>query len=150
MSMTPKSAKTLGRILRKQRQALDLTQRALGEMVGVKPSHVAYLESGKRQASLSLLLRISKALRLDPRDLFLLSHPQATKLVGGTPAARTNALEGPEQSWQNFVRNRGLLARNRVTRRELRALKVLSLSGYALTPRELLAILALLRSTSED
>ena len=145
--MTAKPERTLGRVLKWQRQALNLTQRALAHRLGVKASHVAYLESGKRQPSLSLLLRIAKVLRLDPADLFLLSRPEARKFVGGALAASKKAPESPEQSWRNFISNRKLLARYHVTARELRALKGLSLSGYVLTARELLAILALLRST---
>ena len=43
--MKPKNA--LGKLLKKRRAGLALSQRALAEQLGVKPSHIAYLESGK-------------------------------------------------------------------------------------------------------
>jgi transcriptional regulator with XRE-family HTH domain len=145
-----KATKTLGTVLKRQRHALGLTQRALASKLGVKASHIAYLESGRRKPSLSLLSRIEGVLGLDSRDLFLLSHPEARKVVGDVRTVRTSSPEGPGQSWQNFMNNRPLLTRYHVTPRELRALKGLSLLGYVLTAREFLAILALVRSTSED
>jgi transcriptional regulator with XRE-family HTH domain len=145
-----KMAKTLGSVVKRQRQAFSLTQRELARKLGVKASHVAYIEGGRRKPSLSLLSRIADVLGLQFRDLFLLSHPEAKNLVGDSLAAEKNAPEGPKQSWQKFTRNRALLARYHVTPRELRALKGLSLLGYVLTPREFVAILALVRSTSED
>ena len=41
-----KSHKTLGEIVKHRRQTRGLTQRQLAEMLGVKGSHIAYLESG--------------------------------------------------------------------------------------------------------
>ena len=41
--------KTLGQVLKSQRQALELTQRQLASRIGVKASHVAHLELEKRK-----------------------------------------------------------------------------------------------------
>ena len=46
-------------MVKHRRQALGLTQRQLAEMLGVKGSHVAYLENGRRKPSLALLKRLA-------------------------------------------------------------------------------------------
>jgi len=120
----------------------------LADQVGIKPSHIAYIESGRRRPSLPLLERMATALGLDRRELFLLAHPEAKGIIdGGAPRP-----EAPPPStgdaWQQFVNDRALLARYNVTQRELKALKQLSMLGYVLTSREFLAILSLIRTAS--
>ena len=44
--------KTLGQVLKYQRETLGLTQRELALKLEVKPSHVAYLEKDRRRPSL--------------------------------------------------------------------------------------------------
>ena len=57
--------KTLGQVLKSQRQALGLTQRELASRIGVKASHVAHLELGKRKLTLGLLNRFAKVLKVE-------------------------------------------------------------------------------------
>lgn len=139
-----KSKRSLGQMLKEQRQALGLSQRALAARLGVKASHVAYLEAGQRRPSLALVGRLADTLGLDRQKVFLLAHPEAKGLV--TPSPAPPPPSNPDQAWQHLLRNRALLARYRVTRRELNALKHLSLLGHVLSPRELLAILTLVRA----
>ncbi len=138
-----KSKKTLGRVLKSRREALALTQRALAKRVGVRASHVAYLENGQRKPSLSLLGRIAKTLGLNERELFLLAHPEAKELM--SPSTAPEAPYKPDQAWRRFLGDRALLIRYHVTRREIRVLKHLSLLGSVLSPREFLAVLTLIR-----
>jgi transcriptional regulator with XRE-family HTH domain len=112
-------------------------------MLGVKASHVAYLESGRRRPSLALLKHLADVLDLDRQQIFLLAHPEAKSLL--TPAANSTPTEDPAQSWRRFVDDRGLRERYHITPREIQALKHLSLLGYVLTQREFLAILSLIR-----
>lgn len=139
-----KTKKTLGRMLKEQRQALGLSQRALAERLGVKASHVAYMENARRKPSLALLGRLADTLGLDRQELFVLTHPEAKGLI--TPSPQPTPPSNPDQAWRHLLRDRTLLARYRVTRRELNALKHLSLLGHVLSPRELLAILTLVRA----
>lgn len=53
---------TLGQVLKQRRGAYALTQRELARKLGVKASHVAYLENGRRRPSLSLLSRLADTL----------------------------------------------------------------------------------------
>ncbi|MGH7906994.1 MAG: helix-turn-helix domain-containing protein [Candidatus Binataceae bacterium] len=145
-----KTKKELGQLLKERRTALGLTQRALAEQVGVKPSHVAYIESGRRRPSLALLERIAVALGLNRQELFLLAHPEAKRMVSRPADSRPQPSPKLGNAWREFVGNRALLARYGVTARELKALKQLSLLGYVLTPREFLAILSLVRTTPSE
>lgn len=138
-----KSKETLGAIIRRRRQALALTQRELAVMLGVKASHVAYLESGRRRPSLAVLKQLADVLDLDRQQIFLLAHPEAKSLL--SPVADPTLTPDPAKSWQRFIGDRALRARYNITAREIQALKHLSLLGYVLTQREFLAILSLIR-----
>ena len=64
-----------------------------------------------------------------------------------------NQIEPPKKatpSWQRFVKDHALLARYHVTKRELQVLEHLSLLGTALTAKEFLAILTLIRDIPES
>ncbi len=137
-----------GQVLKERRQALALSQRALAAKLGVKASHVAYLEMGRRKPSLALLKRLADTLGLDRQRLFVLARPEARALIG--PSIRPASPRRPDQAWRQLVSDRALLARYEVTRRELRALKGLSLLGYVLSPREFLAILTLIRRRPDE
>jgi transcriptional regulator with XRE-family HTH domain len=143
-----KSPKTLGEIVKHRRQARGMTQRQLAEMLGVKGSHVAYLESGRRKPSFALIKHLADVLELDPQQLFLLAHPEAKSLLGSS--ADLVPLEDPAKAWQRFVSSKTLRARYHITAREIQALKHLSLLGYVLTEREFLAVLTLIRQPEDN
>ena len=113
----------LGEVIREARHALKLTQRALARRVGVKGSHIAYIENGNRRPSLTLLWRIADALALDSRQVFFLAHPEAKFLVGDLHAVAPS----DKSAWRRFASNDALLSRHNVTRGELRILKQVSL-----------------------
>ncbi len=142
-----KQTKSLGKVLKERRTQLGLTQRVLADQVGIKGSHVAYIESGRRRPSLALLERIATALGLDRRELFVLAHPEAKGIIDSPAQPKPGPPPTKGNAWQQFVNDRSLLARYNVTQRELKALKQLSLLGYVLTSREFLAILSLIRTT---
>ena len=140
--------RAFGHLIRKQRQAFGLSQFALGKQVGVRSSHISYIENGRRKPSLSLVGRIAKALQINQRDLYVLAFSEAKSLVAAAEPPRV--AQRPDDAWKNFVSNRAILHRYQVTRRELTALKHLSLLGYVMTSREFLAVLSLIRSTPEE
>ncbi|HKV53778.1 MAG TPA: helix-turn-helix transcriptional regulator [Candidatus Binataceae bacterium] len=137
-----KSADKLGALLKSQREILGLTQRALGGKIGVEASHIAFLETGRRRPSLKLVAHLADALDVDRHELFILAHPEAKGLFE-PPAPQPP--QKKTRSWLRFIRNSQLLARYHVTRRELQVLEQLSLLGSALSVKEFLAILTLLR-----
>ncbi len=133
--------RALGPLIRKSRESLDMTQRELADAIGVKASHIAYIETGQRRPSLSLLRRIAETLGLNPRELLFLSHPDARHLVG-LPEREPS---GPNDAWRRFVANRALLRRHKITRKELGLLKQVSLLEHVTYPEHFLFILNSIR-----
>jgi transcriptional regulator with XRE-family HTH domain len=138
---------TLGQLIRHRRKELALTQRELAKKLGVEASHVAYLEGGKRNPSLSLMARLEVALGVSRQQIFVLSHPEAASVV--------NASDRPQREpraydWRKLVTDRAFVKRHRITPRELRAFKELSLLGYILSRHQLLAILTMIREPQDS
>jgi transcriptional regulator with XRE-family HTH domain len=137
-----KRTRSLGEFLRARREALGLTQRSLAQKLEVEPSHVAFIESGRRKPSLKLVARIADTLGLERQEVLLLAHPEVSVLLSRTEAEPRPT---PPRSWQRFIKNIPLLARCHVTKRELQVLEYLSLLGTAITTKQFLAILTLIR-----
>src|ERR1700730_12685349 len=126
--------KSLGEVLKSQREIFGLTQRELALKLGVRASHVAYLEKGRRRPSLGLVSRIADVLGRAKEPLFLLAHPEASSLLSERreePAAACN----PDQVWRDFTGNKALLARHQVKPTELRVLSLENQLGNAAAPR---------------
>src|SRR3981189_113397 len=107
--------KTLGSVVKEGPDGLRLTQRGLAEIVGVKASHIAYIENGHRNPSLALLRRLADGLGLNRKELLFLSHPDAKYLMDEDSGALKR-----ENAWQQFASNRAALRRHNVTRGELK------------------------------
>jgi transcriptional regulator with XRE-family HTH domain len=139
--------RSLGQVLKKQREALSLTQRELASKLNVKPSHVAYLEKDQRRPSLALLSRIADVLGLEKEPIFLLAHPEASSLIGArrAPAER----QDPAQVWRDFAGNKALLARHGIKPREMQVLSQVNLLGKITAPRNFLFILNAIRQAVE-
>jgi transcriptional regulator with XRE-family HTH domain len=134
----------LGKLLRSRRKALALSQRAVAAKLGVQPSYVAFMEGGRRRPSLALIERLAKTLGFDRQELFVLIHPEAKAIVEPAPTAKTR---DAAQSWQALIEDKALLARYEISALELKALRQLNLLGYALTQREFLMIVTVIRGT---
>ena len=137
-----KATNKLGGYLKARREALGFTQRELAHKFGVEPSHVAYIEIGQRKPSLKLIARIADVLGIDRQELLVLARPEAKALLV-EPAIKPSRKAAP--SWQRFIKDHALLTRYHVTRRELQVLEHLSLLGTALSAKEFLTILTLIR-----
>ncbi|HVN90851.1 MAG TPA: helix-turn-helix domain-containing protein [Candidatus Binataceae bacterium] len=142
--------KTLGQVIKRQREALGLTQRELAVKFGVKPSHVAYLENDRRRPSLMLLSRIADVLGLEKEELFLLAHPEARSLIKSRREEAETATPDRDQVWRDFVRDKALLARHQVKPRELKVLSQVNLLGRVSAPRHFLFILNAIRQAVEE
>ena len=135
-----------GTLIREARNSLRLTQRDLAATIGVKASHIAYIESGQRNPSLSLLRRLADTLGLNPRELLFLIHPDAKQLTEDhTHDSRPSKPDG----WRQFSSNRALLLRHRVTPAELRVLRQVNSLGPVSNPRNFLFILNSIRMAAE-
>lgn len=139
---------SLGKVLKERRAAYDFTQRELARKLGVKASHIAYLENGRRRPSLSLLSRIASTLDLDRQRLFLLAHPEARWVVGERPESAP--AKRSEDPWRKFSADRATLARHKVTGRELKVLHKVSMLGRVSAPKQFLFILNAIRQAVEE
>ena len=61
--------RTLGAVVKEARDRARMTQRELAAATGIKASHIAYLENGRRKPSISLINRLAKTLGLDTKEL---------------------------------------------------------------------------------
>jgi transcriptional regulator with XRE-family HTH domain len=139
---------SLGQVLKQRRGAYAYTQRELAKKLGVKASHIAYLENGRRRPSLSLLSRIAETLELDKKRLFLLAHPEAHWIA--TEAREPSTARKREDAWRRFAGDRGTLARHKVTERELKVLKNVNLLGPVSGPNQYLFILNAIRQAIDE
>lgn len=136
---------TLGVKIRKARETLRMTQHELADLVGVKASHIAFIESARRRPSLPLLRRMADTLGLDPREILFLSHPDTKYLVG---ALEDSGKGKRDDAWRRFVSNRALLRRHNVSRAELKVLKQVSLLEHVAYPSHFLFILNAIRQAA--
>jgi transcriptional regulator with XRE-family HTH domain len=142
-----KPGKTFGQVIRRARQEVHLTQRALAEKIGVKPAHIAYLELDRRRPSLPLLARIADVLGLGREMLINLSHPEAKQFMSKHKEAAPIA---KEHAWKQFKGNQQMLARHQVTGNELKVLQQVNLLGKISAPRNFMFILNSIRQAQDE
>jgi transcriptional regulator with XRE-family HTH domain len=134
---------TFGQVLKQARHSLGLSQQTLARKLGVRASHVGYLEQGRRRPSLKLLKSLADTLGVDKERLFLLSHPEAKDLIEDN--ARKRRSSGKGNAYQELVADKAALVRNNVTSKELKVLSHITLLGSVLQPRDYLFILNSIR-----
>jgi transcriptional regulator with XRE-family HTH domain len=137
-----KRTKNVVNLVKAHRRALGWSQRSLAQRVGIGTSYVTLIESGRRKPSLSVVARLADALGLDRQEVLLRIHPEARTLLSRTPSEKRSKTS---PYWQRFIKNTAILARYRVTTQELQALQHLSFLGTAISTKEFLAILTLIR-----
>jgi transcriptional regulator with XRE-family HTH domain len=143
-----KKKNELGHLIRRQREGFRLTQRELASKLGVKASHVAYIEGGLRRPSLSLVRRLADTLGLNKQKLLLMTYPEARFLIAPPPKPPP---ANPGVAWQQFASNRVMLVEHSITPAELKILRQVSLLGKVAAPRNLLFVLnAIRQAVSED
>jgi transcriptional regulator with XRE-family HTH domain len=138
---------TFGAVIKEARESLGLTQRGLAAEVGVKASHIAYIEGNRRKPSLSLLRKLVLVLGLDRREMLFLSYPDAKFLIDD--ATKSGAAKREKDAWGQFTSNRAMLKRHGITRGELQVLKEVSLLQHVSSPRHFLFVLNAIRQAGE-
>lgn len=89
--------------IRKQRQALGMSLRQLGQRVGVSASMLSQLENGRCRASVATLYKLVNELGMSLDDLFAVeaaaeATPQSSKAVVTKPSQRPRALPRPQST----------------------------------------------------
>src|SRR5277367_2071388 len=90
--------KRLGELIKAHRETVGLSQRELGRGLGVTASHVAYIESGARRPSHTLLFRLARRLGIDRQELLLAAYPELGPLLSPLPPTQNR-----EDAWQRFA-----------------------------------------------
>jgi transcriptional regulator with XRE-family HTH domain len=144
MAVTPKGA--FGSLLKRKREELSLTQRALAGRLGLSPAYVASLEWGERKPSLVVLHRVAQTLHLDAPKLFVLSYPAEARIFQSS----RNSGRTEVSAWQRLAANRALRAKERISPAELKVLKEVSRLGRVSSERQLLFVLRSIRLLFED
>jgi transcriptional regulator with XRE-family HTH domain len=137
----------VGRVVQARRHEVGLSQRDLAKAIGVKSSHVAYIEAGQRYPSISVVGRIADRLGFDPWELFLAFNPEVRRFFEHRRRAR--AAKPKKGAWEQFASNRILLRRYRVTPRELSMLKQVSSLQHFTRPDYFLLLLGVIRAAGE-
>lgn len=57
-------------IIREVRKRKKITLNELAKMTGISKSHLSNIERGEKEPSISMLIRIALALRIDERELY--------------------------------------------------------------------------------
>ena len=136
--------RTLGSVVKEARDEARMTQRDLAAAVGIKASHIAYIESGQRKPSISLINRLSETLGLDAKELLVLAHPEAKQIVDGTRPATKKG----DGAWPRFLSNQALLRRNAITKGELKVLRQVAMLQPVARPGQFVFILNAIRQAA--
>jgi transcriptional regulator with XRE-family HTH domain len=128
--------------VRSARHTRRLSQRDLATLIGVKPSHIAYIENGRRRPSIALLVKLAEALSLDKSEMLFLAYPDSTELT-----AESRSVGSP---WKQFTAGGVLLELYNVSPVELRVLKQISTLGEVSHSRQYVLILNAIRLASSE
>lgn len=69
-------AEAFGIAVREERKRLGISQEKLGELAGIHRTYVGMIEHGEKNITLSNILKVSKALGLNPSELLKLAEEQ--------------------------------------------------------------------------
>jgi|SRR5208283_465213 len=138
--------RTLGAVVKEAREEYRMTQRDLAAAVGIKASHVAYIENGQRRPSIALINRLSKTLGLDAKEVLVLAHPEAKQIIDGAQPS-TKKSDG---AWPRFVSNQALLKRHAITKDELKILKQVAMFETVAHPGHFIFILNAIRQAAAE
>jgi len=77
VSSFPPPSHAFGAVLRRERRARELSQRALAEKAGLSEKHVGEIERGRRFPRLRTIAALEHALGLPPGELMRRAHEEA-------------------------------------------------------------------------
>lgn len=128
----------LGQLIRASRESAGLTQRELGRSLGVTASHIAYIESGARRPSRSVVLRLARSLRINRQELIQAAYPELAPSIRPTGDHK--------EAWRRFV---AVARQHSVTPREMAVMRQISLIGKIPSSNSYLFILNTIRQSLE-
>jgi transcriptional regulator with XRE-family HTH domain len=141
---------TFGDIIYRRRKALNMTQEALAEKVGVKPTYIGYLERGKRHASPRIAGALADHLGLNRSYLFLASNPVVREFLQINEETYEVSERPLPQSLIDLREDQALRAMHDITDEEVEKLTRLSFLGEARNKFDYVFLLQLIRRIFED
>ena len=136
---------TIGNLIKRKRQALALSQRALAVRVRASAAHIAYIENGRRHPSSRMLARLATALNLDKQLLASIAYPEFRELFGGGNRDKPT----PKlQAWREFMN--GYQTRHNVSGAEQRVLYEVNKLGRVRSARDFVHIIEAIRLSLEQ
>lgn len=76
-------AKAFGKVLRRQRKAVGLTQEALGLEAQLERNFVSLLELGQRQPGLGTIFKVAVPLQITPHEIVKMVEDEMSATNGG-------------------------------------------------------------------
>ena len=125
----------VAKTLKSWRLKHGLKQRDVAEQLGVQASFIAFIESGRRQPSLALLIKLADMMKVDRAQFCRDARPDLAVLLDNRP---------PRQRGSQPV-NLGILRTAHATEAELQVLKAVQRLGRVRRPRDLLFVLNAIR-----
>jgi transcriptional regulator with XRE-family HTH domain len=113
-----KKKRHLRDVIKARRGAVGFSQRELARSVGVTASHIAYIESGRRRPSHTLLFQLARSLGVSQQELFAAAYPELKPLMSAAPPAANR-----EDAWRGFIAVAGRYA---VTPQEMSVMRQIS------------------------
>lgn len=99
----------VGRKIREQRKALNITQEELAEMCGVSPSYIGHIERGSRNLSMNTAVQLCSVLNLRLDFLFLDSAEDSSEITNCINSALSVCSDEQKKS---FLKTIKILAEN--------------------------------------
>ena len=127
-----------------------MTQEALAEKVGVKPTYIGYLERGKRHASPRIAASLAEHLGLNKSYLFLASNPVIREFLEiNEDTYELEHLPLP-QSLIDLTNDKELRKQHEITDEEIEKLKKLAFLGEPRDKFDYILLLQMIRRIFED
>jgi transcriptional regulator with XRE-family HTH domain len=136
--------RTLGSVVKAARGKARMTQRELAAALGIKASHIAYIENGRRRPSISLINRFAETLGLSAKELLVLAHPEVQQIVDGDHKVGKRR----DSVWERFAASKALLKGHGISPAELKMLKQVSLLSHVAHPGHFIFILNAIRQAA--
>ena len=137
--MASTEERTLGKVLRKRRRQLGLTQEEVAKRTKTSTPYIGHLESAKRHPSDKMIASLSAVLGLDSRELFFLANPKTQELLGPEPEPK------PASAWENFLKDDRLRQIHNISDEEMEILSQAALLGDVRGPGDFIYILNAIR-----
>lgn len=137
--MAKTETRSFGRVLRERRRQLNLTQVEVARLINTSVPYIGHLEAGKRHPSRQIVVKLSKALGFDARDLFLLANPQVGVLI--SERQKSNGTS----AWNAFAKDVTFQKIHNITDQEMETLSRVAKMGEVREPRDFIFILSTIR-----